>query len=258
MPAKLTAIRDQAVSKIVQIENPLSRVGGAPPSDLIFPGLPNHVFTIEFQDKSYWVQNTGEQTLFLEESVIPCGSQMVWESGEVLQVGKHMTLRLDTDRDPRPAPVGKTFMGLRPTALLTEEQKAERQHQLKLLAMLAVISLGIIFFSSQIILAKPDPDRSTRREFERLLEELERQEINLVARSPNRLAMTKELTDLKNALKRARIADLESNGEASFQHYNAIRDYLRKRYLTDTSKFEPEIFGEIHDYAWNQMDRKPL
>lgn len=250
MPARILLGNVDTADKVVQIERKTSRVGGSAPSDIVFNGLPTHAFTLDYQEGSYWVQNTGNETLYLDENVIHCRHQMVWEQGETLQYGKSHKLNLVIHDDPSPKPLSKTLFGFRPNSLLTPEELADRQRLVKLSTILTVCILGILFFAYQIVFTSNDPDRSARRKFDGIVVALEKEQKGM-----GRLLDKPERRDLKNlinALKKARIAELENNDDRALMLYNAIRNQIRDQGSLHGLQIDSQ-FEAIDAYVWQRL-----
>ena len=250
MPARIQVRRDGKTKRIIPVELKTSRLGGAAPSDMIVRGLRPHVLSLEFREDAYHVLNTGNQTLYLEESVIPPGSQMAWDTGEVLQIGRGLTLVLDIKGDPAPRQRSRTFLGIRPKDLLTESEVAARSHQQRLSVALSFIVLGILFFGYQIVFTKPKHDESVRRDLATVLEELESYQSLVQARHrrPNENA---QIGDLADALKRARVAELENDLDTAKAVYASIRIHLRERYRNQ-GEFSDPIFQQVNRFVWER------
>lgn len=88
------------------IERNVVRIGSEPSSDMVIPssGVDAHALTVEFRQIEYRVYNRSSAQVIIGGRLLEPGQFMPWMDSDLLQMQSNVTLALELDSDPRPAP----------------------------------------------------------------------------------------------------------------------------------------------------------
>jgi hypothetical protein len=233
MPARLRIVKGQSSRHVRQIEKSSSSIGGSSPSDLVFPGLPKHTFSLEYREGEYWLLNTGKELLYSGDRVIAPKQKSAWVPGMNVQIGNLMVLTLETDRDPAPTPLRRSWLGVTNRKLLNRDQAAEQGKRQRLLTLIGVAVAGsaLLFLAS---LANPmNPEVEDAKHFAMIAETIEKNEV------------------LENSVgerfRNARLAELQGQTATAQRYLSKIRERLRLLLEEDRS-IDMETFETVARY----------
>jgi len=232
MPARLRIVKGNSSRHVRQIEKSSSSIGGSKPSDLVFPGLPKHAFTIEYRDGEYWMLNSGKELLYSGDRVIGPQQKSRWMPGANVQISNLMVLTLETDRDPIPTPLRRGWFGAPHRKLLNRDEAEVQGKRQRLLAIISMAFAGSALMFLAAIANPVKPEVLEARYFNAIAEVIEDDQ-----------SLSEKVGE---RFRNARLAELQGEQATAKRYLERIRKELRQ--MLQTNEIDRATFERITRY----------
>jgi len=249
MPAKIVVISGPDQGKETWIEDDVARIGRGTNCTILLSDkrLPDHVATLEFRDGHFNLYSRMEDEVVLGGKKLPPRGFDRWASGKDLVLPGQNVLRLETERDPRPAkkPRQSSAAAVPELEVPMEEAPAyeedeepvkkiapdvaakKRSKQMTQILLILLCALGGVY----LFFLEEDPGagpvQSPGAEFS-----------YLVGTMYEKKADDPRYQDLRETLQVARTAELRSDTRTALKTYGILRDTLVFRVKTSREPLE--------------------
>lgn len=242
------------------IEEEVFRVGAAPACKLRLadPGLPAHVATVEFRKGGYLVHNRSGKPLAINGQPLRANASSPWQSGQGLELGDGLVLRLVVSGDAAPAK-RQTVVNLtepsnggsagaesgKAAALARPLPKAKQRAQIAVIVLCGVVVVAAVFYkllaNDTDVPGTPPKERSAL-----LIEELRSRLEGGDAAAEPVLAL----------LQKARVDELRGSQAAARRAYGELVLLLKRRQQPDgtiTGDSENKLYGRVLKLARSKI-----